>query len=176
MAEDLATAEEPNGFRHDRVEIERRSAQVVPGAFDELKLVPSGYQSQSFAHFCGRAEGVFGSAHKKRRGAQVGEMRGARLIGFIRHVKRIRKQQQRVGKTEFFRCQHAGLPAAVGMASQHDRPVNGGTKKRRRRAQSGAIFRGCIASRRSARFPLPERQIAPQYRESVRGECLCDSN
>ncbi len=64
-------------------------------------------------------------------------MRGAKLRRFIRHMQRIRKQQQRIRNGTIFRRQHGSLPPAIRMPAHHDRSIglapqklNGFTKPR----------------------------------------------
>src|ERR1039458_6742930 len=66
-------------------------SQVVTGAFDGEQLRFRGNHFQRLRQLGDGAEGVSGATYEQSRGAQVGEMLGALLIGLARGMERIRQ-------------------------------------------------------------------------------------
>lgn len=99
-------------------------------------------------------------------------MRRAQLLGLIWGMERIGQQQQSVRNRLVLGHQHAGLPAAVGMAAQGDThwrtlAQTYFAEDLHRAPQSCAILRA-VAKRRTVRARLAEWQIAAQH-EDARG-------
>lgn len=150
--------------------------EIVPRAFDRHQLGMARDEAESRAHFIERTERIARAVNEQGGCAQLRKMRGARLLRFIRRMERVRQQEQRIRNRLVLGCQHAGLPAAVGVPAQKQANrmavARGGLPNDLYRApQSRAVLR-TIAERRTVRARLAERQIAAQHHDAGRGECL----
>ncbi len=89
-------------------------------AFYDAKLRFCRDERQRLEHLGNRSKGVVFTVYKKGRNYQSVEVGGSPFIGLFWRMKRIRKQQECSADVGMFRCQDAGLTAAVGMAAEEN--------------------------------------------------------
>ena len=92
--------------------------EIVPCVLDRHQIGGSGNEAESRAHFIERAERIARAVDEQGGCAQIRQVRGAQLLRLIRRMERVRQQEQRIHNRGILGCQHAGLPAAVGVPAQ----------------------------------------------------------
>jgi hypothetical protein len=92
----------------------------------------------------------------------IGKMSGAQLIRFVRRMQWVRQQQKGFGERRFFRRQHAGLPATVGVPAQIHAAQGHAAQRFHGRLQPGSICCGFGRMRGTRTALLPKWEIATQ--------------
>ena len=118
-------------------------------------------QGERVGEFGGRRERVGGAVHDEGGDADVGQMLGAQPLGFARRMQGIGREHQTVGQRRILGDGHRRLSAAVGVATDDERPVGLAAERRDGRDDPGPIG----SRRRRTRRPLGAsssiRQIDP---------------
>jgi len=103
-------------------------------------------------------------------------MRGTQLPGLAGRMQRVRKQQKPVGQPRYFRRQHAGLTAAIGMAAEPDLIGMLLANFQDLLVQACAIPSSVTGTRRSVGALLPIRKIVTDYFDLMFAECAGESH
>lgn len=109
-------------------------------------------------------------------GLERGEMPCARLIGIVRRMQGIGKQEQSIARARVVSREHRGLPAAIGMAGGDDALESFGAESIERGAHAGTVVRSYRRIGRAMGTPLAERQIEAQHRETRSTERIGNGN
>src|SRR5579863_8237299 len=143
------------------IQIEASALEIMPCPLDDDQLFFRWDQIKRRTHLSKRAEGIGRTMYENRAGRQRRKMRYAQLSGLAGRMQRVRQQEQSLRQLRLIGRQHAGLPAAVGMAAQIDMPRNDRAQSVNRLLQARAIGGGAPRRRRPTALPA-KGQIASQ--------------
>ncbi len=116
------------------------------------------------------SEGIARTVHEDRRCPERREMRGAEPLRPFRRVQGIREEQERVGGFRGLGREHGGLPAAIGVAAEHQATRGLPTQCRRRAPEPGAVVLGSGGAGRAGGPLLAKGQVAAEHGEPRRRE------
>src|SRR5438105_4645482 len=108
--------------------------------------------------------------HEHRRRLDFWKVGGAKLFRLAGRMQRIREQKQSVDQTRSFSRQHAGLAAAIGMASDPDSLVFLLAGFENLLTKAFAVARRITSTGRSMRAILSKRQVVTHHLDAGRAE------
>src|SRR5206468_11502814 len=100
----------------------------------------------------------------------------SRLLRLSRRMERVREQQQSIGNLRIFGAEHAGLPAAIRLASDNDPLHTEIAKFLNCIAQAFTVPSGLCGTRWSVGARLAKGEIAAEHGHSRLPKNLCESH
>jgi hypothetical protein len=171
-----------------------RESEIVADAFHDQQICTCRDELTRRVDLLDRSKRVFRPLHKKGENVKIREVLGSLLIRSRRWVQRIRQQEQAISETSCFlrivipsdrsgfaresvsesrnllfsafSQQHARLPSTITLATEK-KAARRNLPHRGKSIRQPSTISECFAGpRRPKRTHLPERQIAPQHRET----------